>query len=221
MKNINTGNPKYLFVSMLSSSSFSFRLSTFPGIKVSLNAPSMKPYLASVMIVSDFSPYSYVNESTIYSNSKTTLFREFLLIIDPFVMIGNEKKFIVSDTLRNVVIRLDNKPWGIFNSFEVDTSIFQKQVYNNILVSSATTKYFVIAPYITKSDTLKTAGDYSSLLNNYLTLEPGNYIFEVISFDILRQDGTLKKVKPFIVVPVEVKENTRNAFVGEFEVLIN
>jgi len=170
---------------------------------------------------SDFSPYSYTNEATIYSDSKTTLFREFLFIIDPYVLIGNDKKFIVCDTLRNVVIRLDNKPWGIFSSFELDTSIFQKQVYTNLLVSTATTKYSVIAPYLTKSDTLKTAGGYADLLNNYLTLEPGNYIFEVISFDILQQDGTLKKVKPFIVVPVEVKENTRNAFVGEFEVLIN
>jgi hypothetical protein len=168
----------------------------------------------------DFSPYSYSNESTIYSANKSVLFREFLLLIDPYVMDGNEKKFVVCDTIKNIVIHLSNKPWGSFNSFVVDTSIFQKEIVNDLVVSNSTLKYSIIAPYLTQSDTLSTAGDYSNLLNNYLSLEPGNYILEVISFEVKRQDGSLKKIKPFIVIPVEVKENIRNAFVGEFEVQI-
>jgi hypothetical protein len=168
----------------------------------------------------DYSPYSY-SESTIYSESATTQFREFVLIIDPFVMIGNEKQYVVTDTLKNVSIRISNKPWGVFDSFGVDTSIFIKQKTANYYATNILTKYSVIAPYKTSSDILTNAGDYSDLLSNYLTLEPGNYICQVMSFDIKQSDGSLKKIKPFIVIPVEVKENSRSSFVGEFEVEIS
>lgn len=169
----------------------------------------------------DYSPYSYSNESTIYSDSKTTQFREFVIIIEPYIMLGNEKKYIVTDTIKNINIKISNKLWGIYNSFGIDTSIFIKEKTTNFYLTNTITKYSIIAPYKTSNDTLKTAGEYSDLLNNYLTLEPGNYICQIESFDIKQIDGTIKKIKPFIVVPVEVKENTRSALVGEFEVQIN
>lgn len=169
----------------------------------------------------DYSPYSYSNESTIYSDSKTTQFREFVIIIEPYIMLRNEKKYIVTDTIKNVNIKISNKLWGIYNSFGIDTSIFIKEKTTNFYLTNTITKYSIIAPYMTSNDTLKTAGEYSDLLNNYLTLEPGNYICQIESFDIKQIDGTIKKIKPFIVVPVEVKENTRSALVGEFEVQIN
>jgi len=169
----------------------------------------------------DYSPYSYSNDSTIYSDTKTTQFRELVLIIDPYVLIGDEKKFIVTDTIKNVNIKISNKLWGIYDSFGIDTTIFVKNKTSNFFSTSTITKYPIIAPYMTSSDTLKTAGEYSDLLNNYLTLEPGNYICQIESFEIKQLDGSVKKVKPFIVVPIEVKENSRSALVGEFEVQIN
>lgn len=169
----------------------------------------------------DYTPYSYSNESTIYSDSKTTQFRELVIIIEPYILIGNEKKYIVTDTIKNVNIKISNKLWGIYNSFGIDTSIFKKEKTTNFYSTNTVTKYSIIAPYKSGNDTLKTAGEYSDLLNNYLTLEPGNYICQIESFDIKQIDGTIKKIKPFIVVPVEVKENSRNAFLGEFEIQIN
>jgi len=169
----------------------------------------------------DYSPYSYTNESTIYSESKTTQFRELVVIIDPYILIGSEKKYIVTDTIRNVTIKISDKLWGKYNSFGIDTSIFIKEKLTNIYTTSTVTKYSIIAPYRTNSDILKTAGEYSDLLNNYLTLEPGTYICQIESFDIQQIDGTIKKVRPFIVVPVEVKENSQSALVGEFDVQIN
>jgi hypothetical protein len=169
----------------------------------------------------DYSPYSYSNESTIYSDSKTTPFRELVIIIDPYILIGNEKKFIVTDTIKNVTIKISDKLWGIYDSFGIDTSIFINEKLTNFYSTNTVTKYSIIAPYKTSSDTLTTAGEYSDLLNNYLTLEPGAYICQIESFDIKQLDGTLRKVKPFIVVPVEVKENSQSALVGEFEVQIN
>jgi inner membrane protein involved in colicin E2 resistance len=169
----------------------------------------------------DYSPYSYSNESTIFSDSKTTQFRELVVIIEPYIMVGNEKRYIVTDTIKNVNIKISNKLWGIYNSFGIDTSIFIKQKTTNFYSTNIVTKYSIIAPYQTSSDTLRTAGEYSDLLNNYLTLEPGNYICQIESFEIKQIDGTVKKIKPFIVVPVEVKDNSRSALVGEFEVQIN
>ena len=169
----------------------------------------------------DYSPYSYSNESTIYSDTKTNQFRELVLIIDPYILIGGEKKFIVTDTIKNINIKISNKLWGVFNSFGIDTSIFVKDKTINFYSTNTIAKYSIIAPYKTSSDTLKTAGEYSDLLNNYLTLEPGNYICQIESFEIKQLDGSIKKIKPFIVVPIEVKENSRSALVGEFEVQIN
>lgn len=169
----------------------------------------------------DYSPYSYSNESTIYSDSKTTQFRELIVIIEPYLLIDGERKFIVTDTIKNVKIKISDKLWGIYNSFGIDTTIFINERLTNFYSTSTVTKYSIIAPFKTSSETLTTAGEYSDLLNNYLTLEPGAYICQIESFDIKQIDGTLKKVKPFIVVPVEVKENSKSALVGEFEVCIN
>lgn len=169
----------------------------------------------------DGSPYSYSSESTIYSNTKTTKFRELVIIIEPYILVNNEKQFIVTDTIKNVTIKISNKLWGIYNSFGIDTSIFTKVKTNNLYVTSTVIKYPIIAPYKNTSDILTTAGEYSDLLNDYLTLEPGNYICQIESFEIKQIDGTIKKIKPFIVVPVEVKENNRSALVGEFQVQIN
>jgi hypothetical protein len=54
-----------------------------------------------------------------------------------------------------------------------------------------------------------------------LTLKPGNYICEIESFEIKQINGSVKKVKPFIVSPFEVKENYQSALIGEFEVQID
>jgi len=178
-------------------------------------------YLIFGCSTNDDSPYSYSNEATIYTDTKTTQFRELMIILNPYLLIGNEKKYIVTDTLKNVIIKINNKNWGTFNSFEMDTSIFLKEKTNNYYSTQKTTKYSVIAPYKSNSDTLKTAGEYSDLLNNFLTLEPGNYICQIVSFDLKQIDGKLQRIKPFIMIPIEVKENTRNALVGEFEVQIN
>jgi hypothetical protein len=167
------------------------------------------------------SPYSYSNESTIYSDTKTTQFKELVIIIKPYILVDNQKKYIVTDTIKNVNIKINNKPWGMYNSFGIDTSLFVNEKISNLHTSNSATKYPIIAPYKTSNDTLTTAGEYSDLLNNHLTLEPGNYICQVESFEIKQSDGTIKKVKPFIIAPIEIKENMRSALVGEFEVQIN
>jgi hypothetical protein len=169
----------------------------------------------------DSTPYSYSSESTIYSDSETTQFKELVLILKPYILVGEEKQYIVTDTVKNVVIKVNDKSWGTFNSYDVDTSIFLKTLVTNFYTTSTTTKYSVVAEYTSNSGTLSTAGEYVELLNNYMNLKPGDYICEIESFEIKRNDGTVETIKPYIVTPIEVKENCQSTLVGEFEVQVN
>jgi hypothetical protein len=168
----------------------------------------------------DYSPYSYANEETIYSTNDNTVLRELLVILKPYIEIDNQKKFLITDTLFNVTIRINDNLWGTFNSMQVDTSIFDKEIINNQQYSTDAAKYSIIAQYQDSKDTLTTAGEYADLLNNYFTLEPGFYICEVESFEMKSTNGNIVKVKTNIIEAIEVKNDSRSTFIGEFEVLI-
>lgn len=166
----------------------------------------------------DYTPYSYSNESTIYSQDDRVILRELLLVLKPHL---EGKKYIVTDSVFDIVIKLNNKDWGKFSSMAVDTSLFKYTVSSGRLVSDVPVEYPVIATFQPSADTLSTAGEYSDLLGDHFTLEPGFYICEIKSISLKDQAGNIKTVKTGIRKVVEVKENSRSAFVGEFEVLVN
>jgi hypothetical protein len=56
---MNIGNPKYLFVRILSIAFVNFHLSTLPSLYVSFKAPAINPYFASVIMLSLSSWYSF------------------------------------------------------------------------------------------------------------------------------------------------------------------
>jgi hypothetical protein len=110
--------------------------------------------------------------------------------------------------------------WGLFKSLSIDTSHIQKEIINNHILSNMPIKYAVIAPQQPFKDTLTTAGEYSSLLNNFLVLQPGDYICQVEFFDIKLQSNQYQRVYPMISVPLFVLENSKSSFIGEFEIEI-
>ena len=167
-----------------------------------------------------FSPYNYSEESTIFSQTEETAFREMVLTLRPYVRHEGMKEYIVTDSLFNVKIEINNKEWGTFNSFQIDTALFESQVIQNYRITDSV-KYPVIAPFQTPKDSITTAGGYSDLLNGYVTLSPGVYICKIKSFDLRDLDGNVHTIKTTIMEPFEVKENTRSAFIGQFDVLIN
>ena len=170
----------------------------------------------------DYSPGTYPNEEAIYyQNSEETVFREFLFILKPYMSINNQKRYLAIDSLSNVSIKINNKNWGSFTSLQVDPSLFDTEQNNNTAVTDDQVKYSVIAPYQTSKDKLTTAGEYSKLLNNKFTIEPGFYIFEIKSFEFIDSNGETKQVNTPIVEAIEVTENSRNVFVGEFEIKVN
>ena len=164
-------------------------------------------------------PYTY-NESTIYSDNSKTLFSEILLILKPYIVSAGQKKYIVSDSIVNVILKLDNDQWGTYSSFPMDTSLIVNYSLSNYLVSDSSVSYSIKIPYQPAKEVLTTAGEYSDLLNNTITLAPGFYFCSIESFEIKYQTGATKKVKPNISAAIEVKANTRSSFMGEFEVKV-
>ena len=167
------------------------------------------------------SPYSCLNEYAVYQTSDETVFREFLLILKPYVSVDSQKKYLAIDSITNVTIKINNKDWGSFTSLDVESTLFDTELNDGIVVTDDEVKYAVIVPFQTSKDTLTTAGEYSDLLNNQFTIDPGFYIFEIESFEFKLVTGEVLKVKTPIVEPVEITENSRNVFVGEFEIKIN
>jgi hypothetical protein len=164
--------------------------------------------------------YTYSNELTIFSDYETSSFKDILFILKPFVMINGEKKYIVNDRIDSISIKVNDLEWGLFKSLSIDTSHIQKEIINNHILSNMPIKYAVIAPQQPFKDTLTTAGEYSSLLNNFLVLQPGDYICQVEFFDIKLQSNQYQRVYPMISVPLFVLENSKSSFIGEFEIEI-
>jgi len=166
----------------------------------------------------DNSPYTYSSESTIYSDSETTMFKEILFIAKPYIVVNNQKKYIVAEYINNVSLKVNSAIWGTFQSLTVDTAQIDKEPIGNYFVSNNEMKYSVIASQQSEKDTLTTAGEYSDLINNFLTLKPGDYICQIDFFDIKLQNAQIKRVYPMITVPLVVKENVKSSFIGEFEI---
>ena len=169
----------------------------------------------------DNGPYNYDSASTIYSDENTTAFREILLILKPYVMEDGQKKFVVAEEISNISLSVNNKFWGNFNSYPINPSLYGNATQSgNYVVSDSMVRYPVIAPYQITKDTLTTAGEYAQLLNNLMTLEPGFYFCRLTSFEVKDVSGQIHSFETNIMKAIEIKENSRSAFLGEFEVLI-
>jgi hypothetical protein len=169
----------------------------------------------------DNEAWNYNSSSTIYSDENATAFSEILLVLKPYVMVDGHRKYVVTDRISNVSLTINNKLWGNFNSFAINTSLYGNTSQSgNYTVSDSIVRYPVIAPYQSLKDTLTTAGEYAQLLNNLMTLEPGFYFCRLSSFEVRGLSGETHSFETTIVKAIEIKENSRSAFLGEFEVLI-
>lgn len=169
----------------------------------------------------DNEAWNYNSSSTIYSDENTTAFREILLVLKPFVMVDGQKKYVVAEEISNVSLTINDKFWGSFDSYAINTSLYgNTSQTGNYLVSDSMVRYPVIAPYQSLKDTLTTAGEYAQLLNNLMTLEPGFYFCRLSSFEVKDLTGETHSFETNIIQAIEIKENNRSAFLGEFEVLI-
>ncbi|MDR2085914.1 MAG: hypothetical protein LBP72_01945 [Dysgonamonadaceae bacterium] len=164
-------------------------------------------------------PYPY-NEPTIYSESNRHLFSEVVFFIKPYIREADRKKFIVTDTLKNISLTINNKIKKKSDSYPLDIDrLSAKEAYADYLVTDQPIHYPVSMEVTMMPQSLTTAGQYADLLNDYLNLQPGIYICRIVSFDIKTISGELKTIyTPMLSFPLEVEENKVSAHLGEFEV---
>jgi hypothetical protein len=169
----------------------------------------------------DAGSYSY-NEPTIYSESDKVSFSEVIFFVKPYVLDGGQKKYVVSDTLKNISLKINNIIERKSDSYSLDIDhLYSKETLGDYLVTAQTIHYPVVMGVTMIPAQLTTAGEYADLLNNYLTLQPGIYVCQIVSFDVKTASGEWRTIyTPTISFPLEVKENMQSADLGEFEVEI-
>jgi hypothetical protein len=171
----------------------------------------------SCSVESDSYPY---NEPTIYSESNQNLFSEVVFFIKPYIFGAEGKKFIVTDTLKNISLIINNKIEEKSDSYALDVNhLLSKETHGDYLVTNQSIHYPVVMEMTMIPESLTTAGQYADLLNNYLNLQPGFYVCRIVSFDIKTISGELKTIyTPTLSFPLEVLENKASIHLGEFEI---
>jgi len=159
----------------------------------------------------------------VYSPSENVEFSKINFFIKPYIENSGLKKYLLTDTLYNVMVQIDGQKNFSSQSFQLDTlHIPNKETISYYRVTSQEVKYPVIVNVRILPDKFETAGEYAHLLNNYFELAPGDYIFQIKSFDIQTIYGKLLTIHtPLISAPLEVRDQMKSAFLGEFEVAID
>ena len=165
--------------------------------------------------------YHY-NDPTIYSASDKVLFSEIIFFLKPYILDEGQKKCVVTERLRNISLKINNKIEKKADSYLFDIAhLTSKEIYGNYFVTNQSIHYPVVMGVTMIPDQLITAGQYADLLNNYLNLQPGTYVCQIVSFDIATASGEWETVyTPALSFPLEVKANTVSVNLGEFEVEI-
>lgn len=168
-----------------------------------------------------YSSYSY-DDPTIYSPTNKVQFSEAVLFISPYIESGGVKKYIVADSLQNIAVRMHNRNWPS-KSFSIDTlHLNNKETIGIYRTTTDKITYPIVINMRIVPDKLNTAGDYSDMLNNYLTLPAGVYVCQIQSFDILTISKTTTKLyTPTLNMALEVQENQSSSNLGSFDIRVN
>ena len=167
------------------------------------------------------SPYSY-DEPTIYSSSNSALFSEVIFFLKPYIEKDGEKRYIATDSIYNISLDIKNTIRKISNSYQLDTlHLYNKETIGMYRTTTDEVHYPVAINIRVTPEKLNTAGEYSNLLNNYLTLAPGAYVCQITSFDLKTIKGNFQTIHtPFLSVPLIVEENSVSSNLGVLEVII-
>ncbi|MDR3366090.1 MAG: hypothetical protein LBO71_03885 [Prevotellaceae bacterium] len=164
-----------------------------------------------------FDGYSY-SEPTIYSPSNKPVFSEIILFLQPYIMDGGTKKYVLTDTLRSIAVSINDKMQRIATSYGMDTlHVRNKSTVGSCRVTTDSIAYPVQVNVLMFPEKFSTAGEYANLLNSYFELSPGAYICRIQSFSV----GSQTAYTPALSFPLEVAENRTSVSVGKFEVEVS
>ncbi|MDR3246268.1 MAG: hypothetical protein LBT50_07530 [Prevotellaceae bacterium] len=122
--------------------------------------------------------------------------------------------------IKNISLKINNTIEKKSDSYSLDVShLPAKEIHGDYVVTEQSVHYPVVMSISMISEALVTAGQYADLLNDYLNLQPGIYVCQIVSFDFKTASGELKTFyTPTLSFPLEVEENKVSADLGEFEI---
>lgn len=168
----------------------------------------------------DYEPY-YTYDSSIYVDSDEVFMSELILFVKPYVMEGDTRKYILTESIYDLNIKINNFWEGHFESYSFDIRSNMEDRNEHFYLSNEAIPYPFVIEIATVPDNLITAGDYSGLLNNYWNLQPGAYVCQIQSFRIKTIAGEEIKVNtPSLIVPLEVTKGVASVNLGTFDVEI-
>jgi hypothetical protein len=157
------------------------------------------------------------DSAIIEDSSNTNKFKQLVLIIN---LKNSNGSYILLQKIDSINLKVNNKQWGTFASEITDTTGFQSSLLKSIRITSQKIGYLIIATYQLNVNSLETAGDYVSYLNERLILTPGDYVCEINQLKFTNVTGQTVIIKPMIFKDFKVVQNTTSSFVGEIEIVV-
>ena len=158
-----------------------------------------------------------ITNASSYSSVKNLIFLMSLKYNDQ-----TNDNYLVTDQIKSIRIKLNNKNLGVYDSVKYDISEIEKTTKNNFYIRKEKYQYQVILKMVNTDLTGDTtAGDYAKIMNG--ALSTGDYIFEIDNLEFSSTlDTTLtKKINPHYLKYFSIKESADNFFVGDLELMIN
>lgn len=131
-----------------------------------------------------------------------------------------DNRRVVVGGIDSVKVKVNGKPWGAFSSEPLDTAGIVTIRSGNLNVTDRDIGYLVIAAYTIAADSLATAGDFATYLNNRLRLAPGDYICEIAEVHFRNADGEAVVVKPRVYRSFTVTPNVASLYLGEIDITV-
>lgn len=124
--------------------------------------------------------------------------------------------YLLTNQLNEVELYLKNRTWGTFASVALDTTAFSAVDIQSSAFTKKPVQYLFVTNDQTGLDTLKTAGDYSLALRDFLSLQPGDYVAEIRSISWKNKDGQMTKRAVRDLITFTLKPNEESLYLGEF-----
>jgi hypothetical protein len=157
-------------------------------------------------------------EINVVSEDGSVPFEELLILIN---IKTTDSTYLVVNSIDSVSIFINNFYWTKINSESLDTSKVDKYLVGNKYQTDNKINYLIIANQDIEQPDFTTAGEFAQYLNAVHVLKPGEYACLIESFQITFSDNSTKTYYPLEYTTFKVEENSRSAFVGEIEIILD
>ena len=157
-------------------------------------------------------------DRNVVSEEESTQFEELLILVS---IKTTDSTYLVVESIDSVNIFVNDFYWANVSSDPINTANVDKFTVGNMTVTTDKLNYLIVAEQEIEDPDFTVAGDFAEYLNSFYDLDAGEYACFIESFQVTFNDNSTKKYYPLTYEIFKVEENTRSAFVGEFEIKID